>query len=254
MTGRRWGLVLLVTVALMPIGTLALRAWAAAWPFPLLLPISTAGAVLPAWPRLAKATVTGIALALAVGAISTPLAMLASRALARASARMRALGQALAFLPVVAPPVSLGIGAALVSTQLHVAGTWSGVMLTHLLPATGYATLFLTAALDRYEFAAEDAARTLGASPIDVIRRIVIPMLRPRILEAFALAALVSWGQLALTLLVGEGAVRTLPVELLAFVNSGDDRLGALSALVLTLPPLAGFGLLQRATSRTGLV
>jgi len=250
MLRRQLGLLALVMAALAPVTVLVVRGWAAAWPFPLLVPISTAGAVLPAGPRLANATVTGIALALAVGAISTPLAMLASRALARASTRIRTLGQALAFLPVVAPPVSLGIGAALVSMQLHVAGTWGGVLLTHVLPATGYATLFLTAVLDRYEFAAEDAARTLGASRIDIMRRIAIPILRPRIAEAFALAALVSWGQLALTLLVGEGAVRTLPVELLAFVNSGDDRLGALSALVLTVPPLAGFGLLQRATSR----
>jgi putative spermidine/putrescine transport system permease protein len=253
MSLRRIGLVVLVVAALAPIAMLIVRAIAPAWPFPLLLPVTAGDVALPGSSRLISAATTGIALSLAVGVISTPLALIASRALARSSLTVRTMGQVLAFLPVVAPPVSLGIGVTLAAMRLHMAGTWSGVLFAHVLPATGYATLFLTAALDRYEFAAEDVARTLGASPLKVLRYVVIPSLRSRIFEAFALAALVSWGQLALTLLIGEGAIRTIPVELLAFVGAGDDRLGALSALALMVPPLVGFVLLQRSTARTGV-
>ena len=61
-----------------------------------------------------------------------------------------------------------------------------------------------------------------------------------------------SWGQLALTLLIGGGVVRTLPLELLSFVQSGNDQLGALAALVLTIPPMLPLGVLQVGTRRTG--
>jgi hypothetical protein len=43
-----------------------------------------------------------------------------------------------------------------------------------------------------------------------------------------------------------------LPVELLSYVRAGDDRIGALAALLLTVPPLLALGLLQAGATRTG--
>jgi len=84
--------------------------------------------------------------------------------------------------------------------------------------------------------------------------RVTIPVLRSRLRDAFVLGALVSWGQLALTLLVGAGSIRTLPVELLSYVRAGDDRLGAAAALVLAVPPLLAMGVVGLGARRTGAV
>jgi putative spermidine/putrescine transport system permease protein len=133
-----------------------------------------------------------------------------------------------------------------------VGGTWNGVLVSHLVPATGYATLYFLGVLSAVEHSMEEEARTLGATRWQALWRVTIPVLRRRLADAFVLAALVSWGQLALTLLVGGGAVRTLPVELLSYVRAGDDRVGALAALLLTVPPLLALGLLQAGATRTG--
>jgi hypothetical protein len=41
-------------------------------------------------------------------------------------------------------------------------------------------------------------------------------------------------------------------VELLSFVQSGSDQLGALAALAVSVPPMLAIGLLQVGIRRTG--
>jgi putative spermidine/putrescine transport system permease protein len=71
---------------------------------------------------------------------------------------------------------------------------------------------------------------------VQIWTRVLAPMLRRPIAEALVLAFLVSWAQVPLTLLIGGGAVRTLPVEVLAFVRAGQDRYAATGALLLIVP------------------
>jgi putative spermidine/putrescine transport system permease protein len=85
----------------------------------------------------------------------------------------------------------------------------------------------------------EDEAVSLGADRAQLWLRILLPMLRRPVAEAFTLGFLVSWAQVPLTLVIGGGAVRTLPVEVLAFVRAGQDRYAATGALLLILPAAA---------------
>lgn len=259
---RVWRLVAvgLVALNLLPVAMLALRALAPAWRFPDLIPVqvppvgdaaSVAGAAGTAG-RMRDALGTSVLLALVAGALATVLGFAAGRALSRAQGWVRRGATMAAFLPVIAPPIALGVGAQVLTLAAGVGGTWTGVLLAHLVPATGYVTLYLLGVLSAEEHAMEEEARTLGATRWQALWRVTIPVLRGRLADAFVLAALVSWGQLALTLLVGGGAVRTLPVELLSFVRAGDDRVGALAALLLTVPPVLALGLLQAGARRTG--
>lgn len=238
---------------LAPVLMLVLRAVTRTWPFPLLWPESFAG---DAWTvfadrRLLTSLATSFALAVGTGVTSSAIGFAIAHALVPAPRRTQAFTLAAALFAVVAPPVALALGLQVALIGLGLDGTLAGVWLAHLVPATGYLAIFAHGVLTAYDFALHDEARTLGASRWQVFTRITWPLLRPRLVEGAVLGALVSWGQLALTLLIGGGLVRTLPVELLAFVRAGDDQLGAAAALVLMLPPLLGLGLLGTATRRT---
>lgn len=238
-----------------PVAVLVVRAAGQAWAFPDLWPSSTGAgnpfAVL-ADGRLARALATSLTLAVCTGVVSSLLGFALAQSLVRASRRVRTATLALALLSVVAPPIALALGLQVAMLGLGLSGTVAGVWLAHLVPATGYLALFAVGVFSAYDFAVHDDARTLGATRWQVAARVTWPLLRPRLIEGALLGALVSWGQLALTLLVGGGEVRTLPVELLAFLRAGDDQLGAVAALALTLPPLVGLGLMQTAAKRTG--
>lgn len=254
---RRWWGVLLALWVLAPVLMLALRAVARGWPFPALWP--GALGVDVAWtaaagPRLLSALVTSVALAVSTGVISCVIGFAIALALVPAARQARTLTLAAALFSVVAPPVALALGLQVALVGLGLNGTVVGVWLAHLVPATGYLSLFAYGVFTAFDVTLHDEARTLGASRWQVLTRITIPILRPRMVEGVVLGALVSWGQLALTLLIGGGLVRTLPVELLAFVRAGDDQLGAAASLVLMVPPVLGLGLLHTATRRTEVV
>jgi len=252
------GLFALLSIGVgLPVLLLVLRALSTTWFYPTIFPRGGQGqafALLFAEQRIWRALGASIVLAALTGLISTALAFSVGRTIARASSRIRRVAAAAAFLPVIAPPIALGVGVQVVALQAHLAGGMPGVLLSHLIPATGYLTLYFLGVLSAYDASMEDEARTLGASDWQLFMRVTLPALRPRLAEAIVLGALVSWGQLALTLLVGGGAVRTLPVELLSYVRAGDDRLGAAAAILLTLPPALAIGLLSLGTKRTGTV
>lgn len=248
-------LVLLAVLSLAPVLALIVQAIATSWRFPALVPADAgldAFANLLVSYRLRAALLMSLGLALATGAISMVLGFWAGRALSGAVGAVRRVGAMAAFLPVVAPPIALGIGLQVAVLAAGLGGDWQGVLLAHLVPATGYVTLYFLGVLSAYDAGMEEEARTLGANRWQVLRRITVPALRRRLAEALVLGALVSWGQLALTLLVGGGAVRTLPVELLSLLQAGDDRVGAAAAVALTIPPLLALGLLQVSARRAG--
>jgi putative spermidine/putrescine transport system permease protein len=257
MTPGRHRLLLTVLGAwvLTPLVVLILRALSQSWRFPKILP--DAG---DAWPslsaassgRLASALVASLALAFTTGLVGTALGFTIARSAARASRRFRRLTFAAAFFTVIAPPLALGVGLQVGMLSLGLGGTATGVFLAHLVPVTGYLTLFAVGVLASLDASLEDEARTLGASRWQVVSRVLVPLLRRRLGEALLLGGLVSWGQLAITLLVGGGLVRTLPVELLSIVQSGNDQIAALAALVLGLPPMLAVGVLAVGARRTG--
>lgn len=250
-----WLLPALGAWTVVPVLILVLRALGRGWPFPRLLPLALLDT--GAWSefadsRLFAALVTSLALAVTIGAASCGFGFGIARAMVGAPLRSRTATMGLALFSVVAPPVALAVGLQVALIALRLNGTVAGVWLAHLVPATGYLTLFAAGVFSAFDFSLHDEARTLGATRWQVLARVTLPLLRPHLAAGVLLGALVSWGQLALTALIGGGVVRTLPVELLAFVRAGDDQLGAAAALVLALPPVLAIGLLHAATRRAG--
>lgn len=201
--------------------------------------------------RLARAGWISLLLAVGTGALASALALPVGRALARLRGWRRALGAGAAFLPVAVPPIALGIGLQYTFLRLGLAGSLGGVLLAHLVPALGYASLFFLGVFAVYDERVEEEARSLGASPWQVTRFVTLPLLRRPLAEVFVLGFLVSWAQVPLTLLVGQGLVTTLSVEVLSYVQAGQDGLAATGALLLILPPIALLSLVALAVRRT---
>ena len=251
---------LLAMLALTSIGPLLLLAlWSVSgdWFFPAVFPRSV---TLVAWraPHGANALSSALATSLELAIVTAVLACLVGlpfgKLLSRATGWRRHAGAAAAFLPVAAPPLALATGLQVAALGLGMAGTRPGVLLAHLIPATAYLSLLFLGTFTLLDPRPEEAARTLGASAVQVWWRVTLPQLRRPIGEALAIGFLVSWTQFALTLVVGAGAVRTLPLEVFAFVRAGDDRAAAVGALLLIVPPTLALASLRWAARRTSML
>ena len=245
----------LLATSIGPLAILGIWATSGPWLFPALLPdwFTFAGWRADGLGALGPALATSATIAIATGVVGCALALPIGRALARLTGWRRHAAAAAAFLPVAAPPLALGTGLQVAALAAGVGGTAAGVLLAHLVPAVGYLSLFFLGTFTLYDARAEAEARTLGASAWQAWWRVTIPMLRRQIGEAVALGFLISWTQFALTLVVGGGAVRALPLEVFALVRAGQDRAAAIGALLLIVPPLAALAGLRWAARRTAV-
>lgn len=235
---------LLMVITIGPLALLGLWSVAGQWFFPALLPAhftteawrSAGGGVLGA--VVIRSALLGVATAVIGCALALPI----GRALAELQGWRRHLGAAAAFLPVASPPLALGTGLQVMALAAGVGGTTIGVLLAHLVPAVGYLSLFFLGTFTVFDTRVEAEARTLGATAMQTWGRVTLPLLRRPIAEAMGVGFLISWTQFALTLVVGGGAVRTLPLEVFALVRAGEDRAAAVGALLLIVPALAALG------------
>ncbi len=244
--------------ALLPLATLVATSLGRDWHWPALIPAHIDATAwtgsLATGGRLGHALFMSLALAIATGALCAVLGLPAGRAIATLRGWRRRIAAGAAFLPIAAPPIALGVGLQYTLLSLGLGGRFTGVLLAHLVPAAGYATLYFVGVFALLDPGYEEAARSHGAGPWGALWRVTLPLMRRPAADAFLIGFLSSWVQFALTLVVGGGAVRTLPLEIFAYVGAGEDRYAAVGALLLLVPPLIALGVARVVAGRTAAV
>ena len=81
-------------------------------------------------------------------------------------------------------------------------------------------------------------ARTLGATPRQTWLHVLIPSALPLLRVCCFQTFLVSWVQYGLTLMIGSGKVRTLPLRVYDYAFEADPGYAAVAGLLLIVPPL----------------
>jgi putative spermidine/putrescine transport system permease protein len=242
---------------LLPLCVLIATSLARVWVYPAAVPVALDGA---AWreivtdPARRAAFGTSVLLGVCTAVLATACALPLGRAAARGTPVVRRVVAILAFSAVAMPPVALGVGVQLSVLVLGLGGTVPGVLLAHLVPATGYLTLIFLSVFAQWDTRLDESAATLGANTLTRWRLVILPALRRPILDALALGFLVSWAQVALTLLAGGGAVRTLPLDVLALLQAGQDQRAAAGALLLAMPALLVVSATRMAARRSAAV
>lgn len=237
----RWlALGLMALAVLAPFVPLLLWSFAFRWAFPSLLPSEWS---LRPWRYIASpASQVGLALwnSLALGLVVTLLATLigvpAGRALGLHQFRGKRLVEFLILAPVIVPGIAVVLGIHVLFIRYGLSETFAGVALVHLIPTIPYMTLVMASVFANYDPQFEDQARVLGAGPWRAFWLVTLPAIWPGLAVGALFAFLISWSQYVLTLLIGGGAVITLPLLLFAFAGSGDNAIAAALCLVFVAP------------------
>lgn len=235
---------------LAPALALLLAAGSERWFFPQLLPRPwTLGPLLSQLgdPRTRAAIATSLLIAGAVTGLALLVGLPAAYVLGLRRFRGRALALLLIFLPGAVPPLATGMGLNILFLRLGLAGGVPGVVLVHLVPVLPYTIFALLGVFARYDEGFAQQARSLGASWLQTLWRVTLPLSGPGIVVAALFAFLVSWSQYVLTLLIGGGRVITLPLLLFAAVSGGRPASIAALALIFAAPPLLAIALAARA-------
>lgn len=248
------GLPLLLVGLVLPFVPLVLWAVAKRYPYPALLPTerSTRPLRLLVDPRseVLQGLVTSTVVALSVAVVAALVGLCAGRALGVHDFRGKRLVQFLLLAPVIVPGIAVTLGIQVFFIRYGLADTRRGVVVAHLLAAVPYVCLVMGSVFADLDTRYEDQARTLGAGPVQVFLRVTLPAVTPGLAVAASFAFLISWGEYVLTLLVGGGVVKTLPLLLYAYLGGNDTPVAAALALALVLPPVLLLGLTSRVLAR----
>jgi putative spermidine/putrescine transport system permease protein len=223
---------------------LAALAFSALAPLVLLVFRSLGAPVFSRQIAIAVATSAGVAIATAV--LACLIALPIGRAIARLSGWRRRVAAALAFLPVMAPPIAIGIGLEYAFEQFALSGTIAGVTLAHVVPAASFLSIYFAGVFTTLDPRLGDEARSLGATRTQVWTHLTLPLVRRQIGNGLALGFLVSWAQVPLSLIIGRGLVRTLPLVVYDAVKSGQAQFAAAGALLLMVPPILALAAVRR--------
>lgn len=247
---RSVGLTMLVVGLLLPFVPLLVWTSAATWRFPALLPQRTSARALDILTDPSSQVLTGLATSATIAVVVAVLAGLvglsAGRALGLYTFRGKRLVQFVLLAPVIVPGLATTLGIQVYFLRYGLADTVPGVVLVQLVPTIPYVTLVMGSVYANYDPAYEEQARVLGASPLRVFLTVTLPSVRPGLVVAMLFAFLISWSEYILTLLIGGGLVKTLPLLLFSAISSGDSQVAATMGLALIAPPMVLVALAAR--------
>lgn len=167
-------------------------------------------------PTFLPAFKLSFALALVTMLISTFLGTLAAIFLTRSVSRSREFLRAVFFLPVVLPGVVLGIALYVffIWSDIGLARSLAGLVIGHVLVTMPFVIATVTASLVDLDLSVEEAARSLGASPVQAFTKVTLPLITPGISAGSIFAFIVSFGQFELTLFLSTPNLQTLPLAI----------------------------------------
>lgn len=226
----------LVLLFALPFGLLAVGE---GWRFPAALPPAYSLAALRGLVGADDELLAGLGRSLLLAGAVALLATGGGFAVARAVARSRGAAhwQALSYLPYALPPVLLAVLIQPFIIRLHLSGSAGGVLVGLLLVALPFATLLLGSFWTRQLTEYEQLARTLGCTPRQALRQVLLPLAWPLLRTTLVQTFLLSWFDFGLTNVLSVGKVRTLTVQVFTYVGEANAPLAAVAALLLLLPP-----------------
>ena len=157
---------------------------------------------------------------------------------ARRNTAQTSLLDATLMVPYVMPGIVVGVAfiAAFNTPPLVMTGTAAIIILSVFIRRLPYAVRSSAAALRQVGPSMEEAAISLGYSPVQAFLRVTIPLILPGIIAGAMLSFVTAVNELSSSLVLYVGGTITMPVKIYIAINDGDYGTAAsLSTILLVL-------------------
>ncbi len=175
-------------------------------------------------------------IAVAATLIALILGVPAAYALNRYPMKGKEAIQSLFLSPVLIPVIVLGfVMLRYVVNQYHLP-VIASLLVGHTILSIPYIMRVVTASLSNFDFATEEAARSLGATQMYTFFKIVVPNIKSGIASACIMAIINSFNNVSLSAFLTGAGVTMLPIEMMAYVEYHfDPTIAALATLLMVI-------------------
>lgn len=157
----------------------------------------------------------------------------ASYAMARYKVRGAETVRLLVAAPIIVPGIIVGLALLRYLVLPTGIGIAFALFLAHTALILPYAVRVVSASMDNLRADIEEAAILLGCSRLGAFFKVVLPNIRGGILAAFILGFITSFNEVPVALFLSGPGVRTLPIDMIAYMEvTYDPSVAALAALL----------------------
>jgi putrescine transport system permease protein len=189
-------------------------------------------------------------LSLQIGAIAASIALVLGTLCAIALVRFRRFRgrtvlQATVSAPLVMPDVITGLALLLLFVAMESMIGWPRgrgmltIIIAHATFCTAYVTVVVQSRLSDFDYALEEAAQDLGATPVRVFFDITLPIIAPALISGWLLAFTLSLDDLVIASFVSGPGSSTLPMVIFSKVKLGvSPEVNALATIIIAIVAL----------------
>ena len=194
-------------------------------------------------PSLLLALENSLILAAGTVLVATPLGVMLALGLTRWRSRSSSVANGIALVPLVTPEIVIGSALYLVMVNLYqfVPLGRPAMLLGHVTFSVSYVLVIVRSRLLAIGRDYEEASMDLGASPMQAIRTVLVPLLMPSIFASAMIVFATSLDDFVVSqFLFGDASNVTVPIKLYNAVRSAPTpALNALATLLLVASFLA---------------
>jgi putative spermidine/putrescine transport system permease protein len=217
--------VALVSVSSSPVFDITAGSWSLRW-----------------WERLMNArgfwsaTAVSAELAALATAIALVLGTLAAIAIARGRFPGREALSAFILSPLMLPGLVIGIAMLRGYPRYGLTNAFAALLVAHVVITLPFVVRMVLSSLSLFDFTLIDAARTLGCSFPLALWRVLVPNLMPAFLTSSVFAFLASFDNYPISIFLTDAHTKTLPAQMLEFLDeSANPMIAAISTVLLLL-------------------
>jgi putative spermidine/putrescine transport system permease protein len=196
--------------------------------------------------ELTDALILSARLAASVALASTTIGTMAAFALVRHRMVGRELLRTLFLSPMVMPGVVLGIGMLIFFSRIRLIHTFWGLFFAHLVVTLPYVIRTVSATLQGFPRAVEEAAASLGGTPLTVFWTVTLPIVKPGVMAGAIFAFIISFDELVISIFLTGPLLSTLPVQIYNYIEFTSDPTLAAISVILILLTVAAVSLVER--------
>lgn len=184
--------------------------------------------------QLVKAGINSLWIALVTSIVATVLGTMASVALGRRKVRGKTLLQILLLPPIAIPWLITGTAMLVFFFYTGIGRGLHALLIGHVALAIPYVVLVVGTGLQSVRADLEEAAMSLGSTPVHAFFAVTLPLLYPSILGAALFAFAVSLDQFVISYFLATPGFTTLPVQIYSAIRKGfTPEINAISTILL---------------------
>ncbi|MEU4579166.1 ABC transporter permease subunit [Nonomuraea sp. NPDC023979] len=183
--------------------------------------------------RWIGSTLLSLGLASSAAVLSVVIGSFGAFGLVRGPRRPRLPIAVLVAMPLIVPPMIYGLGFFVLVAPHGMVGTQLGLILPYLVLGLPFSVSITAAALRNLDRRLENAARSLGAGSLSVLRHVLLPALRPALASGFVFSFLAAFDDVVISTFMSGPSAVTLPLRMFQDIKLEVSPRTAVVAVVL---------------------